>query len=213
VPGIAYNGDPMKFTHPYVQSANMFIGELLCLGLYGIKLLIQRNQKDKGLPNPMSPGTQAAGVMKLKTNINPLLLAIPATFDLVGSSLMNLALTMIPASIYQMMRANIVIVTTLMSIIFLKRRYFRHHWSAVGSIFIGVTLVALSSILENKDSGYHENTNPFGILLVVIAQLFSGGLYIVEEKLLGDYYLDPFKVVGLEGLWGFLIMCCILPIL
>ena len=47
---------------------------------------------------------------------------------------------------------------------------------------------------------------------MLIAQLFSGGLYIVEEKLLGDYYLDPFKVVGLEGLWGFLIMTIILPI-
>ena len=27
-----------KFTHPYVQSANMFIGEMLCLVLYGAKL-------------------------------------------------------------------------------------------------------------------------------------------------------------------------------
>lgn len=34
-----YKGDPYTFTHPYVQSANMFLGELLCLGLYGIKLL------------------------------------------------------------------------------------------------------------------------------------------------------------------------------
>ena len=30
------------FTHPYVQSANMFIGELLCLFIYGGKLLYQR---------------------------------------------------------------------------------------------------------------------------------------------------------------------------
>jgi drug/metabolite transporter (DMT)-like permease len=54
--------------------------------------------------------------------------------------------------------------------------------------------------------------NPLGILLLIIAQLFSGGLYIVEEKLLGDYYLDPLKVVGLEGLWGLLMTIIILPI-
>jgi drug/metabolite transporter (DMT)-like permease len=51
-----------------------------------------------------------------------------------------------------------------------------------------------------------------GILLLIVAQLFSGGLYIVEDKLLGDYYLDPLKVVGLEGLWGFIMTLIILPI-
>jgi len=30
---------PMPFTHPFVQCAVMFFGELLCLGVYGIKLL------------------------------------------------------------------------------------------------------------------------------------------------------------------------------
>ena len=100
----------------------------------------------------MSPGTQAAGVMQLNTNINPLLLAIPASFDLVGSSLMNVALTMIPASVYQMMRGNIVIVTSLMSIIFLKRRLFKHHWTAIGSIFFGVLLVAMRGFFDNNSN-------------------------------------------------------------
>lgn len=48
--------------------------------------------------------------------------------------------------------------------------------------------------------------------MLVIAQFFAGGLFIVEEKLLGDYYLDPLKVVGLEGLWGIIIWCILLPI-
>ncbi len=49
-------------------------------------------------------------------------------------------------------------------------------------------------------------------MLLILAQLFSGGLYIVEEKLLGDYYLDPLKVVGLEGVWGFLMTVIMLII-
>ncbi len=89
-----------KFTHPYYQSANMFLGEILCLVVYGGKILYQKRQRDLGMPTPMSPGTQAAGVVQLKTDINPLLLAIPAAFDFVGSTLMNVALTMIPASVY-----------------------------------------------------------------------------------------------------------------
>jgi hypothetical protein len=48
----------------------------------------------------MSPGTTAASVMHLKTNINPLLLIIPACFDIIASTLMNIALTMVDASVY-----------------------------------------------------------------------------------------------------------------
>jgi len=48
----------------------------------------------------MSPGTTAANTVHLKTSINPLWLAIPAAFDVVGSTLMNVALTMVAASVY-----------------------------------------------------------------------------------------------------------------
>jgi drug/metabolite transporter (DMT)-like permease len=161
----------------------------------------------------MSPGTKAAGVIQLKTDINPLLLAIPACFDIVGSSLMNVALTLIPASIYQMLRGMIIIVTSGFSILFLGRKLYRHHWYSVGVIFIGVMIVGIAAILKsNKSGSTGEKINPLGILLLLISQLFSGGLYIVEEKLLGDYYLDPLKVVGLEGLWGLLITIIMLVI-
>ena len=124
---------------------------------------------------------------------------------------MNVALTLIPASIYQMMRGMIIIVTSVMSVIFLKKKYYRHHWTSVGVIFLGVAIVGASPLIHGtkKDD---EAINPLGILLLIVAQLFSGGLYIVEEKLLGDYYLDPLKVVGLEGLWGLIMTLIILPI-
>lgn len=147
-------------------------------------------------------------MVQLKTDINPLLLAIPAMFDIVGSSLMNVALTLIPASIYQMLRGMVIIVTSVMSILFLNRKLFRHHWTSVVVIFTGVAIVGISAVF--KTSG--EEVHPMGIILLIISQLFGGGLYIVEEKLLGDYYLDPLKVVGLEGLWGFLMTAIMLPI-
>ena len=37
--------------------------------------------------------------------------------------------------------------------------------------------------------------------------------FVVEEKLLSGYYLDPIKVVGLEGLWGFTYYLIALPIM
>lgn len=50
-------------------------------------------------------------------------------------------------------------------------------------------------------------------MLLLIAQLFTGTMFIVEEKLLGDYYIDPMKVVGTEGMWGLCYYLAILPIM
>jgi len=70
----------------------------------------------------MSPGTKQAEQVKQLTNINPLWIAIPASCDFCGSTLMFVALTMTPASVYQMMRGIIVVITALMSICFLGRK-------------------------------------------------------------------------------------------
>ncbi len=37
-------------------------------------------------------------------------------------------------------------------------------------------------------------------------------MFIVEEKILGQYTLDPLMVVGYEGLWGLLMWLVLLPI-
>ncbi|CDW74879.1 nucleotide-sugar transporter [Stylonychia lemnae] len=201
-----------NFNHPFVQCAIMFVGEFLCLGIYGIKILFMKYQASQksGSIEPQSPGTKAANIIHLKTNINPLWLAIPAAFDIIASTLMNIALTMVAASVYQMLRGMIIIVTAAMSIIFLKRKLYRHHWSSIGCIFFGVFLVGLAAVLSSGSDG--QSTNVWGLLILIIAQLFAGGLFIVEEKLLGDYYLDPLKVVGLEGMWGMIFYAILLPI-
>lgn len=48
----------------------------------------------------MSPGTNQAQQAKQKTNINPLWIAIPATCDVMGTTIMNVALTMMPVGIW-----------------------------------------------------------------------------------------------------------------
>ena len=113
------------FTHPYFQTAIMFSGELSVFIAYGIKKWWVKRQiaanpdKAKQL---LSPGTQQAEQKMLKMNPSPFLLAIPASCDFAGSTLMFIALTMVPASVYQMMRGFINVVTPLLSIIFLKKK-------------------------------------------------------------------------------------------
>jgi len=119
----------------------------------------------------MSPGTQAAENHQLKTNPNPLLLAIPASCDFCASTLMFIALTMVPASVYQMMRGAINVVTPILSIIFLGKKYYLHHWIAVCLIVLGVAEVGWVAIKFESDDPSESSggTMAFGILLILIA--------------------------------------------
>jgi hypothetical protein len=48
--------------------------------------------------------------------------------------------------------------------------------------------------------------------ILVIASLFTNGFFFVfEEKLFSKYHLEPFQIVGIEGLWGLLFYAITLP--
>jgi drug/metabolite transporter (DMT)-like permease len=147
--------DNIPFNHPFVQCAIMFVGELFCLGAYFAKYLYNKRQEKIDVETPATPQGDFILIdgKRYKTKINPLLLAIPACFDIVASTMMNIALTIIAASVYQMMRGMIIIFTSLMSIMFLKRRLYRHHWSSLATIFLGVFMVGLSSFLNDNSGG------------------------------------------------------------
>jgi len=95
---------------------------------------------------PMSPGTKDANKVQLKTKINPLLLAIPASCDLCGSTCMFIALTQCAPSVYQMCRGVIVVITAFFSVVFLKRKQYFHHYLALTCIVAGVAIVGYVSV-------------------------------------------------------------------
>lgn len=215
-------GNP--FTHPYLQCAIMFLGEFSCfILLFAKRWYYRKENAAKQLSDEqlmLSPGGAEAQKLNLRTNINPLLLAIPATCDFMASTLMFVALTMVDASIYQMMRGIIVVICALFSVIFLGRKLYRHHWTGVFLIVAGVAEVGYIAIafpdpLSGGESGGSSSggNEVLGIILLLFSQLFAGTMFIVEEKLLGKYYLDPFLIVGTEGMWGVSYYMVLLPIM
>jgi len=150
----------------------------------------------------------------LRTKINPLYLLIPAACDICGSTLMFVALTQCAASVYQMMRGIIVLITSLLSVAFLNKKQYCHHWTSLLVIVGGVAIVGWVGIANSDPDAGGETTptSAFGVILLLIAQVFTGLLFISEEKILSGYYLDPFLVVGLEGMWGCIIYAILLPI-
>jgi drug/metabolite transporter (DMT)-like permease len=197
------------FNHPFFQTFNMFFGEFTCLIVYFIKSSLAKQKVED--PTPLSPGAELAERKQLKTKINPLLLAIPAGFDFCGSSLTFVALTQSAASVYQMMRGFVVVIAAAMAVLFLGRKQYAHHIISLAIITSGVTMVGLVSISNSGDSPGSKTTG-LAIILLLISQLFTGGQFVTEEKLLSGYYLDPLLVVGLEGMWGCIYYMIVLPI-
>lgn len=112
------------------------------------------------------------------------------------------------------MRGIIVVITAAMSILFLGKKQYFHHWVSLTSIVLGVAIVGLVGIYASKDSddSTETPTSVTGVILLLVAQCFTGGQFVTEEKILSGYYLDPLLVVGLEGFWGCCYYAVLLPI-
>ena len=177
----------------------MFNGELLCLLLYWIKEGRFANKKEEGKSEALITDS---GNNEIKKPKRPKIwyFLFPAIFDILGSTISSISLSFLPSSIYQMFRGAVIIFTCSSSIIFLKNKYYRHHFFGIFVVVIGLVIVGLKAVIKG-DSNTGENPG-FGIFLCVLSQAFSSGLMVTEEKLLKGFETPPLKAVGLEGMWG-----------
>ncbi|KAL9579817.1 MAG: hypothetical protein Q9212_004875 [Teloschistes hypoglaucus] len=75
------------------------------------------------------------------------MLAMPACCDIAGTTLMNVGLLFVAASIYQMTRGALILFVGLFSVIFLRRRIFLYQWSALFIVVAGVAIVGLAGAI------------------------------------------------------------------
>ncbi|KAJ5246500.1 Nucleotide-sugar transporter [Penicillium chermesinum] len=150
------------------------------------------------------------------------LLAGPACCDIAGTTLMNVGLLFVAASIYQMTRGALVLFVGLLSVLFLRRKLYLYQWASLFVVVLGVALVGLAGALFSGDPG-HDITqgNPvspqstsgtpeavltvIGVLLIAGAQIFTASQFVLEEWILENYAMDPIQVVGWEGIFGFVV--------
>lgn len=62
-----------------------------------------------------------------------------------------------------------------------------------------------------------DDTDPtrvfFGVLFILFAQFFTAFQFVLEEKIMAQYSVEPLVAVGLEGMFGFLSVLAVMPIL
>lgn len=103
-------------------------------------------------------------------------LVIPSLCDLLCTTLLLVAQLYITASLWQMMRGSVIIITALLKRFALNHRLKLHMWIGVGIITIAMLLVASTSLFS-KDNADVINTGKdprIGVLLVFIGCLAQG---------------------------------------
>ncbi|GMG35615.1 unnamed protein product [Aspergillus oryzae] len=180
------------------------------------------------LPNdPTKPAHAHDGRIRLHGR-KIFLLAAPACCDIAGTTLMNVGLLFVAASIYQMTRGALVLFVGLFSVLFLHRKLYLYQWMALFVVVLGVALVGLAGALFG-DSQNHDITREdamaavahvsmqaralaktpeavqaiIGVLLIAAAQIFTASQFVLEEWILEHYAMNPLQVVGWEGVFGF----------
>ncbi|KAK3065204.1 hypothetical protein LTS18_006413 [Coniosporium uncinatum] len=74
-------------------------------------------------------------------------MAIPAVCDICGTTLMNVGLLFVAASIYQMTRGALVLFVGVFSVLFLKRRLAGYKWLALFVVVAGVAVVGIAGAI------------------------------------------------------------------
>ena len=161
------------------------------------------------------------------------MLALPACCDIAGTTFMNVGLLFVAASIYQMTRGALVLFVGLFSVLFLHRKLYLYQWFALFVVVFGVAIVGLAgAIAPNPQAQPEPRTTVesgllfiraasdqvhaaartpeavqtiLGVLMIAGAQIFTATQFVLEEWILEHYALEPLKVVGWEGIFGFLV--------
>ncbi|MCJ1432245.1 hypothetical protein MMC27_001601 [Xylographa pallens] len=233
------------FEQPVVQTAQMFIGEMGCwLVVAGFAIVNRFTSRSRGYSPIASDGLQEQNpilkplVAKEEERVpmrgsRVLLLALPSCCDITGTTLMNVGLLYVAASIYQMTRGALVLFVGVFSVIFLRRRLFGYQWSALVIVVLGVGIVGLAGAIAPNPQAKPEPRSMvetaillaraatdqvkataqtpealqtiIGVLMIAGAQIFTATQFVLEEWLLEKYAIEPLKVVGWEGVFGFII--------
>ncbi|CAH01246.1 uncharacterized protein KLLA0_C04433g [Kluyveromyces lactis] len=182
---------PVLFEQPVLQTLQMFIGEISLMFVMFWQKYNSRNGYEA------VPSAESLNKTKLPSR-QSYALALPAICDICGTTLMNLALTMIPVSIYQMTRGVLILFVALFSVFFLKHKISRFEWLSLFIVVFGVFLVGYSG-----NVGVTVDVSLVtGVLLIVLAQVCTATQFVLEEHIMSKWIIPPSTLVAFEGIYG-----------
>lgn len=191
-------GHQPAFDHPFVQAVFMFIGEASCMLVFMVKQARDRRADPSGVWTNRH-GWKATFCY-----------AATAMCDLTATSIMYAGLALSSPSIYQMLRGAIIIFTAINSVCLLRRRLYAFQWSSIAVVVVGVVIVGWQSLSTKPPGSGSKTALALGMLLILLAQVVQSFQVVLQEKFITDYGTPALRIVGLEGIFGAIMLSTLL---
>ncbi|EER08460.1 conserved hypothetical protein [Perkinsus marinus ATCC 50983] len=213
---VGINGDVKHFMKPWFGTLTMFMGMVIVLVIHFIDVLIDR-MRARGhrgeayealLEQPHQQRQNSGGKDVPSFWRAGLLILAPAAFDLIATTMSFVGLLYNSASVWQMLRGSMIIFSAIFSVLFLGRKLHGYHWFGVFMCVVAICLVGIANVMSGSSATSHVSTGlmVFGMVMIVASQVIQSLQIVTEEKLLKGFTIAPFHIVGMEGVWGTLIL-------
>ena len=156
----------------------MFMGEMLCLAYWFWKRRRARLSADAG-DQPLLASARArvgSGTTEEDNSVgwrSSFVCIVPTVCDLSQTTLSGIGLLFTTASVYQMLRGSVILFAALLSVLFLGRKLRAYQWFGMALTVIGISMVGVSSYLQNQQSATDAAYAMYGNALVIVAQLLA----------------------------------------
>ncbi|KAF4685610.1 hypothetical protein FOZ60_006341 [Perkinsus olseni] len=211
---VGINGDVKHFMKPWFGTLTMFMGMCIVLFIHFIDVFIDRVKAKRRHGAGYEALLQQPQNQQKAENAEPsfwkagILILLPAMFDLIATTMSFVGLLYNSASVWQMLRGSMIIFSAIFSVCFLGRKLYGYHWFGVFMCVVAICLVGVANIMSGSSATSHASTGlmVFGMIMIVASQVIQSLQIVTEEKLLKGYTIAPFHIVGMEGVWGTLIL-------
>ncbi|KAF0687892.1 Aste57867_20384 [Aphanomyces stellatus] len=164
-----------------------------------------------------------------------LLLVVPALLDLITTILAFMGLLYVPASVYQMSNGAVLIFSAFIAMRFMGRDLYCYQIMSIVLVTVAVVVFSVAGILGRDDHAitpFEIYTNftqahqvptiavtdsdvhqAIGMVFILLSQIVLAAQFAVEEHFMVERHVSPLLLVGMEGLWGLVLLGSLVPIL
>ena len=192
--------DKQNLCHLIFLTLLMYFAETFTLLLYYIQKRKTLEKKKTGIT--FLPKSNFEKIKILLIIIVIIIVDCSSTFSviyLIGKNSVNF---------FEMLLKGIVLIlATLVSILILHYKYYKHHWLGCIVIIIGLIIFTFNDCNTNSKSIYTVDNSIFSIVLTIfLSYIWVAFQEVLEKYLMEIKYISPFVVVGLEGVGGLIMM-------
>ncbi|KAJ6232100.1 solute carrier family 35 member f6 [Anaeramoeba flamelloides] len=190
---IGKDGKMHYFTRALFQNLITYLGMSFCF-------LIMLTSKKKQSPIRKEKNKNQR-LFKIAKSVFPISLC-----DITATYILNISLIFLPASVWQLLRASMIVFTAILTKYYLKTKVHLYQWIGVFHVVLGLLIVGVGGIVgseEQEGQQFSIFVKTIGVFLVITAELFQSFQTILEEKLLHNHKdSSPELIIQFEGLFG-----------